>query len=417
MDFISDEEMMKLEKGGTLPDTLSDEEMAQLESQGPRGRSVYSQPVGPNPELNMQSARGAIGDVASQAAPGSRTFVPQVDQNPVHGTPPMAIPVGGMAQAGLNGLNAVGRASKAISGVMGASAPARIGASTAVGAAQDTQNPLRGAGIGLATGLGGEGLAKFLGGARGAVSRPKEVLKYAKDPAIEQNVAMNAIDDAHEQLTRSYYDKVQPLLKNQKYKIDPRAFGGSVPEADDAIRQAMTNRPYPDLPSEIEIPATVGEKVRTALDRTVQYPKGTSVAIPKEVADKYVANKALADQLRAQRRVPGNEELASLYDDWSTAIGQGSDLQRKSGNPISALANESADNLALKLKVDRATGSDLTGLGEKFRAADSVRKAEGIARPAWELTKQSAKGAWEGGKNASGAGLEALIHKWMGRDK
>lgn len=394
-----------------------EEAEAMVASGAAKAQPQYSQPIGPNPRLNMQTARGAMGDMVSQTAPGSRTFVPETGPAPVAGMPPMALPVGGMAQAGLNGLNLVGRGSKVISGVMGASAPARIGASTAVGAAQDTQNPLRGAGVGLVTGLGGEGLAKFLGGAGGAISRPKEVLKYAKDPAIEQNVAMSAIDDAHEQLTRSYYDKVQPLLENQKYKIDPRAFGGSVPEADDAIRQAMTNRPYPDLPSEIEIPATVGEKVRTALDRTVQYPKGTSVAIPKEVADKYVANKALADRLRAQRRIPGNEELASLYDDWSTAIGQGSDLQRKSGNPISALANESADNLALKLKVDRATGSDLTGLGEKFRAADSVRKAEGIARPAWELTKQSAKGAWEGGKNASGAGLEALIHKWMGRDK
>jgi hypothetical protein len=379
------------------------------------GQTVYAQPIGPNPDLSLGSIKGAISDIIHQTPAGQRTFIPREQAKPVYGNPPMVLPVGGTAQTVLNGPNLLGKAASAINTVMGASAPARVAASTGVGALQDSEDRARGAVRGLATGLGSEALAKFFSGLSGAVSRPKEILDYAKDPAMAQDVASTALSDANEALTRDYHDRVGPLLEGKTYKIDPRAYQGTVPEADDAIREAMANKPYPDLPPEIEIPAKTGEKIRSSLDRSINYPKGTSVAIPKEVADRYMANKALADKIRAQRNVPGYEDLANLYDEWSTAIGRGSDLARKSGNPISAIASPSADNLALKLKVDRATGSDLTGLGDKFRSAEIVRKGDGFARPAWELGKQSVKGAYESGKSASGSPLEAFILSLMGK--
>lgn len=405
---LSDDEMSQLEAqhAQTKSKPLSDAEMANLEAQHSTGSGIS----GPNPELNSQTAMQAAGDVVKRTPQGARTFLPQQSPDVVEGVAPLAVPVAGAATAGIKGLGA-------LSDFLGSNAAARIGANTVAGAAQEPDNRLWGAAKGAAIGAGSEGLAKLIGGASGAFSRPKEILKYAKDPVAAQDAASGAISDATDALKKSYQERVDPKLEQMTYKLDPRKYQGSVPEADDIIRKATVNQAYPGLPDSIDVNGKDGEALRRALDAQVNYPRGTSVAIPKEVADKYATNKALADNIRSQRNLGADSDLADMYSEWSKRLGQADDLSRKSGNPISGITGQRGDDIALRMKIDQATGSNLNDLGSKLGSAEKLRKGAGIAGTAGELAKQSAKGAWESGKNASGAGLEAFIQSLMAKDK
>jgi len=109
------------------------------------------QPMGPNPELNWDTAKRAVGDIAHQTPPGQRTFVPQVDQNPVEGAAPMVMPAG--AAPGLAKL----------AEFLNSSYKLRAATGGVQGAVTDRENPLRGAAIGAGTSLGGDALGSLLG--------------------------------------------------------------------------------------------------------------------------------------------------------------------------------------------------------------------------------------------------------------
>jgi hypothetical protein len=289
----------------------------------------------------------------------------------------------------------------------------RIAGNSALGAAMNPENRTAGAVTGGIAGVAGEGIAKLIGAVRGGAGRLKDAVKYGKDPVAAQDAAIGAIDKAHSGLKESYQSQIEPKLAQMKYKIDPRRFQGTVPEADDVISAARSERTYGDLPEEMEITGVQGEKIRRALEAEVKYPQGTSVALPKEVADKYVANKALADGLRSQRRLGQDEDLAGMYDEWSTKLGQADDLAKRSGRPAAFTASQSTDDLALKARIDAATGSNLNSLGERISEGNHLRNASGIGDYSWNAAKSTSKGAMEGARSGDGGSLAAFITSLM----
>lgn len=374
----------------------------------PKGQTVYRTPIGPNPELSGTTFRSAVNDMIHQTPPGSRTFIPE---NPevVEGVAPIAIPLGGALTAGTK----LGQAGEALAALMGRSAVARTAGSTLAGAASDPEDRMRGAGSGLAAGFGGEALAKGIGAIGGAFSRPTKALKYAMDPVAAQDAAKTAVDGANDSLRASQQAETGRALAGKSYKIDPRQFQGTVPEADNAIRQQMVNRPYPELPSELEIPAEQGEKIRQALDSSINYPKGTAIAIPKEVADQHARFKSLADEIRAQRAKFGGDEANQLFSDWSNNLKESESLSRSArNNPVSAITRPGTDQTALRMRVDQKTGSNLQDLGELLRSAEGIRnphQLQDYLRGAVTLGKEAVKGGYKGSGSNAAADIDPLV--------
>jgi hypothetical protein len=417
--ILSDAEMSALESSSAPAPKkriLSDDEMSGLEAQhASRGKTVYS---GPNPELNWQTAKGALEDIVRRTPPGSRTFLP-ADQGPapVAGLPPLALPIGGAATAG----SLLGKGSEALARLIGASAPARVGASSLVGAAQDDENRLAGATKGALFGLGGEAVAKGAGAIAGAVSRPVKTIKYASNPVAAQDAAKTAVENADDALRASYQAETEAALAGKKYRIDPRKYAGSVPEADEVISSARNERMYGDLPSEIEIDAIKGEGIRRALDSSVRYPSEAAIAITPEIAAKHQTAKALADELRAQRSKFGGADAAKLFGEWSENLGEASRLERSARNaPVSALSRPGTDQTALRMRIDEKLGSNLQDLGEQLRTAEQLRATQGLEsliKGSIGVGKEAFKGGAQGAKSNAAVLLDPLALFLSGKNR
>lgn len=412
--ILSDEEMSALESS-TAPSAkkriLSDEEMSGLEASQvnqPRGKTVYESPAGPNPEMNWDTFKGGLSDLVQQTPAGSRTFLPAGSPKPVAGMPPLALPVGGALTAG----SLVGKGTEALARLIGASAPARVAASTAVGTAQDSEDRLRGAKTGFLTGLGGEAVAKGVGSIAGAIQRPYQTLRYAANPVRAQDAAKAAVENADDALRTSYRAETEAALTGKSYRIDPRKYAGSVPEADEAIGAVKSQRMYSDLPSEIEIDAIKGEGIRRALDSSIRYPSNTAIAITPEVAAKHQASKALADELRAQRSKFGGDDATKLFSEWSENLGEASRLERSARNaPVSALTRPGTDQTALRQRIDQKLGTDLQGLGEQLRTGEKLRAnegLEGLIKGAIGVAKEGVKGSYRGLQSQAATQIDPL---------
>lgn len=382
---LTDAELDALEQGRY--DLLSDTALDMIEQSAapaePKGQRVYSVQPGPW-KAGIEGAAQRLQDPNRwKQIAGMDDFQGHGDVAPVAGTPPMAVPAASLGRAGQ-------LVEKAMS-----YAPARVAASTGVGAATNPDNPGRGAGEGFLWGLGGEAVSKTIG----ALARPARVAKYAADPVKAQDAATVAVENADEALRARQTAEAEAALAGKEYRIDPRKFQGSVPEADDAIREAMLNKPYPDLPDELAIPAMRGEKIRTALEAPINYPKGGVMSVTPEIADKFARNKALADTIRAQRAQHGGQEATQLYDEWSQALNEAQNLERSARNaPVSALTRPGTDSAALRMRIDRKVGSNLQDLGEQLSVAEKLRNPqglEGLLKGATGLVKEAAKGTYK----------------------
>lgn len=428
-DFISDEQMSALQQSGQAQDFISDDEMARVAPpSAPRGRQVYTGPIGPNPEMSVKGVKKQWGQILGGVPAEQRHYMPgnsyHEDNKPVAGTPPLAMPLGPAMVAGIagraSGFQAPALANK-FGKLMQTSKLARLGGSAAEGAAHDSENRLRGAGTGLLWGAGGELLASTLG----ALTRTGRVAKYTADPVAAQDAAIDTIEGADDALRTSRKAEAAAALEGKTYKIDPRAYQGSVSQADDAIREGMVNKPYPDLPAEMEIPAMRGEEIRSALDSPIKYPKGTMVSATPEIADKFAKNKALADNLRAQRAQHGGDEASQLYDAWSESLHEADSLGRMAKRtPVSALTREGTDAAALRGRIDSRVGSKLNDVGSQLQVAERLRNPQGIEgflKGIGGVVREGVKGTWKEPIANSATQLDPLAiylsSKWPGKNK
>lgn len=288
-----------------------------------------------------------------------------------------------------------------------------------INAATNPEDPLASFLKGSLSTLGGEALVKGTSAAIGGAKRLGRTVGFAKDPVKAQDTAVDAVEEANKRLRASRQAEAEKALQGREYEINPRDYQGTVPEADDAIREQMMDYSYPELPSTMRIPALRGEKIRSALDAPIPYTKGAAISISPEVAAKYAKNKQLADNIRRQRAEFGGDDADRLYAEWSDSLNEAQALERSARNaPVSALSRPGTDATALRTRIDRATGTDLQDLGDQLRSAEQMRNADGLAsllQGTWGAAKQGLKGAAKGAATAKTGIGSQVVAPWLMR--
>lgn len=274
----------------------------------------------------------------------------------------LAIPMGGAPKA-----------LQALSGYLGKGgigpSIARIVANTALGGLQGgAQGALMGAGAGA--------LGEAVGGLIGSGKNVVQTSRMAANRARTQDIALEAIDEATGKLKSSEAENLSRYLGDKTIPIDTTKIRGISPQVDELLSaHASKISPYGDIPSELNIPATDANKIRSLLDQEMTYKKLGPYAQTSETLARDAVIKPQADQLRAQVHNV-SPEVSNTLDQWSENLNAARNLDKRAESaPMRVLSSPSFDRRALLQKVDEQVGTNLQDLGTQITNAKALSNA------------------------------------------